>query len=197
MPKTVQKSADTSVLEQKQVAKAALQKKLGWAVEPKRAIVCVPTGLTKALGGELFEEVIEGLLSLPVEILLLGKGSSSYGEMAQRYVAENAHRMSIISNTAADVEEMFLASDCALFFADPSSMEELAHCLAKGVVPIAPSCKVLQHYNPIQESGTAFVYEKLNHWHCFAAVVRALETFIFPFDWKTIQKQCVRSVMDA
>lgn len=196
MTKTIQ-TADTSVLEKKQAAKAELQKKLGWAVEPKRAVICLPSGLTKTLGGELFEQVIDGLLSLPVEIILLGKGSSSYGEMAQKLVDEHAHRMAIVPNTPSELEQMCLAADIALFLSDPSDQEELGLCLANGVVPVAPTCKVLKQYNPVQEAGTAFTYEKPNHWHCFAAVVRALETFIFPFDWKTIQKQCVRSVMGA
>lgn len=196
MTKTVQ-TADTSVLEKKQAAKAALQKKLGWAVEPKRALVYLPAGLTKTLGGELFEEVIDGLLSLPVEIAILGKGSSSYGEMIQKLVDENGHRMAIISNTKEDIADMYVAADIALFLSDPSEMPELGECLAHGVIPVAPACKMLKQYNPIQEAGTAFIYDKLNHWHCFAGVVRALETYIFPFDWKTIQKQCVRSVMGA
>lgn len=195
MPKIAQHTADTSVLDQKQAAKAALQKRMGWAAEPKRAIICLPTGLTKALGGELFEDVIEGLLSLPVEIVVLGKGSSGYGEIIQKYVAEHSHRMGIIPNAKEDVQAMYLGADMALFLTDPSINEELAICLAHGIVPISPTSKMLQQYNPVQEAGTSFIYDKLTHWHCFAAVVRALETFIFPFDWKTIQKQCVRSVM--
>ena len=60
---------------------------------------------------------------------------------------------------------------------------------------LSQKSKILQNYNPVQESGTSFLYDKDNHWQCFAAIVRALETFIFPFDWRTIQKQCIKSVM--
>ena len=37
-----------------------------------------------------------------------------------------------------------------------------------------------------------FMFEKITVWHAFAAVVRALETYRFPFDWKTIQKHCMQ-----
>ena len=49
-----------------------------------------------------------------------------------------------------------------------------------------------------QEDGNAFTYDQLTHWHCFAAAVRAIETYRFPYDFKTIQKHCVaRSDEDA
>jgi glycogen synthase len=68
-------------------------------------------------------------------------------------------------------------------------------CLAYGAIPIAPQNKMLTNYNPVQENGTAFLFNKETKWNCYAAIVRALETYIFPFDWKTIQKQCLKSVM--
>ena len=89
---------------------------------------------------------------------------------------------------------MYAAADAALFLADPSTLPELRHCLQYGVVPIASECGALENYNPIQESGNAFLYEKLDPWHCFAAIVRATETHCFPFDWRTIQKHCMESM---
>ena len=89
-------SAEKEILEAKANSKMALQKKLGWATEPKRAMVCIPTGLTKDLGGELFEEVLEGLITLPIEILLVGKGSSAYGELAKKLIKKHEHRIAII-----------------------------------------------------------------------------------------------------
>ena len=188
-------SVEKEMLDTKASTKSALQKKLGWASEPKRALVCIPTGLTKDLGGELFEEVLEGLLTLPIEILIVGKGSSSYGEMAQELIKKHEHRIAIIPNKKETKEEMYKASDMALFFCDPTDIEEVGMSLVYGAVPVAPKSKILQSYNPVQESGTAFLFDKKESWHCFAAIVRALETFIFPFDWKTIQKQCIKSVM--
>ncbi len=47
---------------------------------------------------------------------------------------------------------------------------------------------LLDGYNAQQETGNAFLYDPPSMWNCFAAMVRALETYRFPFDWKTIQK---------
>ena len=65
-----------------------------------------------------------------------------------------------------------------------------------GAVPIAPRTPSLQNYNPVQESGNAFLYDELTKWHCFGAIVRALETFNFPFDWRTIQRHCMEEVIE-
>ena len=198
MPKAPSKtSADTSVLSRKLISKSNLQKKLDWPVEGKHAVVCLPMGLTKVLGGEIFENVIDGLLTLPIEILILGKGSSSYGELVKELQEKNEHRIAIIPNDKNEIAEMYLASDMAVFLSDPSDSVELGLCLANGVVPITPETKMLEAYNPVQEKGNSFMYQKQDPWHCFAAIVRALETYIFPFDWKTIQKQCVKSVTEV
>jgi len=67
-------------------------------------------------------------------------------------------------------------------------------CLAYGVVPVAPAdTDGLDNYNPVQESGNAFTYDQPDVWRSFTAIVRAMETFKFPFDWRTIQKHCMNS----
>jgi glycogen synthase len=53
---------------------------------------------------------------------------------------------------------------------------------------------VLDNYNPVQESGNSFVFEKPTVWQCFASVARALETFKFPYDWRTIQRHAIESM---
>jgi hypothetical protein len=182
---------DASTLEYKVQNKVALQEELGWATEPKRAVVCLPMGVSDQLGGKLLEDIIPGLLELPVEILILGKGSASYGQMLTKLAKEHSHRIAIIPNDPAMLARMLAAADMALFLNKSSGTTELKEALSYGTVPVALADIGLQDYNPNQESGNAFVYQKENAWHCYGAVVRALETFKFPYDWKTIQKECM------
>ena len=185
--------ADVKVLNEKPKAKAMLQKECGWPMEPKCPVICIPSGMTKSLGGKLFEQLLPGLLSLEMEILILGKGSSSYGSFVTGLAEEQNHRITIIPNKPATIERMYKAADMALFFSDPASLPELSECLRNGTVAITPETKALTDYNPVQESGNAFLYKKDDVWQCFAAIVRAVETHVFPFDWKTIQKHCLDS----
>jgi starch synthase len=189
--KTIERSYGAQTLEYKVQNKVVLQEKLGWPAEPKRALVCIPAGVSDQLGGKLLEEVLPGLLELPIQILILGKGSASYGKMLTDIAQKHAHRIAIVPNDDKNIRAMYAASDMALFLSNPAALPELNHSLAYGCIPVAPSVSKLADYNPNQESGEAFTYEKDTVWHCFAAMVRALETFKFPYDWKTIQRHCM------
>lgn len=181
-------------IEGKMHNKAALQEELGWAAEPKRAILCLPAGMTDQLGGSLLKELIPGLLSLPMNIVILGKGSASYGSLFTDLAKKEKHRIAIIPNKEEMIRKMYAGSDMALFLNSTEGMEEVDHCLRYGVVPVAPGGTLLEDYNPNQESGTAFLYEEPTVWNAFGALVRALETFKFPFDWRTIQKHCMEAM---
>ena len=194
--KSIAQPYNSKSLEKKGKNKQSLREELGWPNEPKRPIVCLPAGMTDALGGQLLEEAIEGILSLPVEILILGKGSEKYGKLFTELSSKHGHRIHIIPNKEGGIAKMLAASDIALFFSDPTDLPELGQCLDYGVVPISPRAKnesVIQDYNPVSETGNSFLYEDPSSWHFFAALVRAVETHRFPFDWRTIQKHCMES----
>lgn len=193
-PSTDQKIAQrysATTLEKKNKNKTSLQQELGWAAETKRPVLCLPAGMSESLGGKLLEQVLPGLLSLDVELLILGKGSSHYGELFTTLAKEHGHRIAIVPNEEVAIRKMYAAADMALFLADTSGTEEVKQALSYGVVPIAPNSKGLTEYNPVQESGNAFLYKGDTVWDCFGAIVRAVETFRFPYDWRTIQKQCM------
>jgi starch synthase len=193
---TISPASDTAIahpysaktLDVKIQNKTALQEELGWPAEPKRAMICVPAGISEDLGGALFVEMVQGLLSLPVELIIFGKGSAAYGTLCTELAAAHSHRIAIVKSTEENQRKMFAAADMALFLSDATHLPELATALQYGSVPIAPQSPALADYNPNQESGNAFLYEESTSWLCFAAVVRALETYRFPFDWRTIQR---------
>ena len=178
-------------LEGKVQNKTALQEELGWPEESKIPLLCLPAGMTDDLGGKVLQELLPGLLTLPVQIVILGKGSAAYGTIFTKMAKDYPHRIAILENKEEMIHKMYAASDMALFLANTSDMAEVDYALSYGVVPVAPESENLKNYDPNQENGTAFLYEGSTVWHAFGALVRALETFRFPYDWKTIQKQCM------
>jgi starch synthase len=71
-----------------------------------------------------------------------------------------------------------------------SDVEEI---MLNGVIPISMNRPGIKDYNPNKETGNGFVYKKEDSWSIFAALVRAVETFKFPYDWKHIVRQGILS----
>ncbi len=183
-----------ATLEQKIRNKTALQEELGWPEEAKVPMLCLPAGMTEALGGALLQALLPGILSSTnVQLLILGKGSAEYGTLFTKIQKEHRHRIAIIPEKETDVHRMYAAADMALFLTPPPA-KELTICLGYGVIPVSVGADLLENYNPVQEAGNAFVIEGKTHWHAFAALVRAIETYKFPYDWRTIQKHAMESV---
>lgn len=180
-------------LERKLQNKFALQKELGWPPEEKRAMVFIPTELSEEHGGKLLKALLPGLLELPIELLILGKGTKEFGTLLSRIAQQESHRIAIVPDENETMRKMYAAADMALFLAELTNAPELSLCLQYGVIPIAPTTDTLENYNPNQERGCAFLYDSLSPWKCFGALVRALEAYRFPFDWRNIQKEAMHS----
>lgn len=181
-------------IEHKTENKTSFQEELGWIAEPKQPVVCIPAGVTDALGGALLEQMIPGLMELPIALLIRGRGSKKYGELFTKLRSSAAHRIGIVQDDETSMRKMLAGSDIALFFAHDDKDDVLQNCLRYGTVPVSLPHEMLENYNPVQEKGNAFVFDAASPWQCFAALVRSLETFKFPYDWRTIQRHAMESM---
>jgi len=180
-------------LEGKIENKLRLQEELGWVKEAKIPLLCIAGGMTDEQGGTELEEVIGGIMSLNTLLIVRGIGSEKYGKLFTQLEHEYGHRITILKDEEVMQRKMYAAADMSLFFA-PAEEEELKRCLAYGAVPISPEQDLLADYNPVQESGNAFIASPHTPWNWFAALVRGTETYKLPYDWRTIQKHCIETV---
>lgn len=44
-------------------------------------------------------------------------------------------------------------------------------------------------YNPLKEAGNGFYFRSPTKWEMFAAIVRAAETYQFPYDWENLIRE--------
>ncbi len=87
-----------------------------------------------------------------------------------------------------EIDRLLLAADMALVFS--GHMELIQLLMNYGVVVLGEeSSPLLEDYNPNHESGNAFTYKHKDAWGIFASIVRALETFRFPFDWRNLVRK--------
>ncbi len=83
---------------------------------------------------------------------------------------------------------MYAASDIFLCTAaNKSCQKKMKQAMAYGVIPLAPDLEGVLDYDGANETGNAFVYKEKSPWSFFASLIRALENFKFPYDWKAIR----------
>ncbi len=186
----IKKKYSKKTIEHKAANRLALLQEHGWEVDTKRMIVAFPEGIVDDNAGKAFAELLPAMLTLPIGIIVRGKGPKKYGELLMQLTKDHPERIAISGDDEVSTRRLFAGSDASIILSQTES-EELLCALRYGSVPIAFPSPALENYNPTQESGNAFVIQGATVWHLFAAMVRALETFTFPYDFRTIQKNAM------
>jgi len=191
--KIVCKFAKSSI-EKKLVNREALIKEYNLDCGRKDLLLGIVVELSDKNHAEVFLQIVEGLMTLGVCLAVRALGSKKFqtklGQLAEIY----AEKIALIPDGDAELRQILASSDVVLFFGQGEENEELALAsLRYASLPIAPASfqHIVQSYNPNQESGNGFLYDDNNPWAAFAAVVRAVENFKFPYDWKTLQRSAI------
>lgn len=187
----ITKKYSAKTLQQKIENKVALQEKLGWNSSKDQMMTCVPQGLQNEADAELLLSILPGLISLGIQTLIVGRANRTIAEKISCIAKENPTVIHIVPDEEIALRKMYAAADTSVFLVDSSGSEELYNALRYGAVPIALQTEELQNYNAIQESGNSFIVPENSMWLTFAAIVRAKETFQFPYDFRTIQRHCM------
>lgn len=167
-------------IKRKKLNKNALADKLGFAAKKPVVGIVLEEELSKKEEENLMK-LLEGLAEMDLQVLVAADGS--YENLTSKNVM-------VLPYNQGNREEVIGACDMALCF-EFTDVEEM---LLNGSIPVSAARKELSDYNPNQESGNAFIFKKKSAWSIFAAVVRALETFKFPYDWASIVRHGMESV---
>lgn len=87
-----------------------------------------------------------------------------------------------------EIDRLLMAADLAIIFNNHHDLIKLL--MNYGVVLVGEDRSVfLENYRPNEETGNAFLFDRKDLWSVFASIVRALETFKFPYDWAHIVRK--------
>lgn len=128
--------------------------------------------LAKTKNAKEFKDLIQGLDALPLAVVVITpKGKP---------IVENTKNVRFFDNHRKSAAEK--AADFAVVM-----HAETASVRKNGCVPIAKlDGDSTIDYNPLKEKGNGFYFKNPTKWEIFAAVVRALETYQFPYDWENL-----------
>jgi len=162
----------------------------------RQMLLGVVTELSEKNGADLFAEILEGIASLNVYLAIRARGSEKMQKLLKEFSLAHPGQVVILEDNEENIRKILAATDTSFFFSGKEGDTELIQAaLSYASLPIAPELlsDFVQNYNPNQESGTGFLFENLDRWSAFAALVRAHENFRFPYDWKVIQKSAIEA----
>lgn len=119
----------------------------------------------------LLEKLVPGLDEVPARFRVLGEGLTSVPHLFSLEEAlEEGHIWVILSSKLP---------------------KNFSMVVERGIVPVmlVGLHKDAENYNPVEESGNAFLFSKLTAWNIHAALIRALENFAFSYDWENLRNQ--------
>lgn len=173
-------SLDNFIKQKKEVKKFLAQKLSFNSKKPLLGIV-----LDKELSQkfeETLKKILEGTAHIDVQVVILADTNLNASAVPHTVVLPYSRNNRKIVLQACDITLGF----------DFSDVEEM---LLNGTIPVSPVRPEVADYNPNSETGNAFVYKNSDHWCIFAALVRALETFKFPYDWTNIVRRGLEMVL--
>jgi starch synthase len=183
-----------NTIEKKQQNKAKFCEEYELLCDRRQMLLGITQELTAKNGAQLFEDLLPGIATLDICLAVRGVGSEKYQGVIDEYAKAYPGRLAVVPDTNEDFRKMLASVDACFFFSAGEDNEKLAMgALAYAALPIAPDSMkhLVEDYNPNQETGHGFLYQRGNLWAAFAAIVRARESFRFPYDWKTIQKSAI------
>jgi starch synthase len=160
----------------------------GLIFDKRVPLICVTYPLTDTNNLNMLMDIMNGILEQPVEIVLTGIGTAKYQSYFTELSEKNGSKIVVVENTEDEKRKIYAAADIIILpTASEECLEEAKIAMSYGVIPVTPPADFVEDYNPNQEKGNAFVYIKGSPWNLFATLVRAIESFRFPYDWKNTQ----------
>ncbi|MGH4140672.1 glycogen synthase GlgA [Clostridium sp.] len=190
---------DYETRKQKTKNKLKLQYELCFSVNEDIPMIGIVTRLVKQKGLDIIVEKLQELLSLPVQIVLLGNGDEYYEDIFQYYASIYPSRIS--TNIIFDevlAQKIYAASDIFLMpsLFEPCGIGQLI-ALKYGSVPIVRETGGLKDtiipYNKYTGTGNGFSFKNYNSDELLETIVAALDLYKDSDSWDKLVKNAMNS----
>lgn len=139
---------------------------------------------------ELLFKILEGSFVLPCHVIVVTDAAS------ESFAKHPSGKITWVNECDARnktlIPKYLEAADMALVFEEHK--RDLHEVMRHGVVVIGHTkSPFLQNYHPNEETGNSFTFSSKSPWDIFMALVRAHETYLFPYDWGNIVRGILKS----
>lgn len=169
----------------KKQKKEVQQKKWGMSVNGQIPMVLVEDGAESHIQ-RILQEIVEGIAAIGIQLVVIEPRNDLELKAWRNFENLYPHAIKVLERSELnghvfDIEVL-----------EEVTAEKLQELAEKKIVPMAEK-GLVQAFDPIAEKGNGFVFEE-NSWSLFAALVRAAETYRFPYDWQNVVKAVGKGV---
>ncbi len=176
------------IKEEKSKAKEALYKK-AWPEESLKVPLMVVFDPDNHNHKDILFKLMEGLLVLPIRVIVISR--HELPDTLNKPTGKIFWMNTEDGRNKPLVDKYMDAADLALLFEE--HFHEIEDAMKKGIVIVGhEKSPLLENYHPNKETGNSFTYTHHNPWDIFSTMVRALETYKFPYDWENIVRNMIK-----
>ncbi|WP_125153545.1 glycogen synthase GlgA [Clostridium rectalis] len=196
--KAIWKNYNENNIKSKIVNKLELQKLLNFPVNKDIPVIGIVSRLVKQKGFDLVAQVIEELLSLDLQIVVLGTGEENFEDLFEYYSSIYPSRISSNIYFSSDLaQKIYAGSDMFLMpsLFEPCGIGQLI-ALRYGTIPIVRETGGLKDtvvpYNEFTDEGNGFSFANYNGCEMINIIKYALSIYRNKDKWEKLVKNAMK-----
>ncbi len=182
--------------------KIGLQNMVSLPQNVEKPLIGMVTRLTNQKGLDLVTGVIEEILSMDLQMVILGTGDWKYETALQETAKRYGNKLAVIIGFSKDIAgKIYAGSDMFLMPSkfEPCGLSQLI-AMRYGSVPIVRETGGLKDtvipFNPTDGSGRGFTFKTYNAYDMLDAIKRAVGTYYNKEEWEACRKNAMSGEYD-
>lgn len=186
---------DVENLKNKFKEKSSLQNKYEMTENKKSFVVWYTQDLRSKYHSEDLIKAFEWCLTIWMQVVLFASAEHKFQEPIEKLYENFSKQITILDQSDENEKDILAMSDASIFLNqdDTKIFSSLSYACIPLYLNVENNNKIINNFNPLSEKWNWFLIESSSYWHIFSTIIRAYETYRFPYDWENLKRQCIDS----